>query len=111
MIAVVRAGHSPAQLSSEFGVTAQSLTSWVDQVAIDDGKPLPDKESLTTSWYPKPGNVAPCWRQNMNIRLIRNILKLSMQTSFDYFRALPTPLPGLLAPSLQGLPASRRLAV
>lgn len=49
MVELVRAGHSPAQLSREFGVTAQSITNWVGQAAIDDGKPLPGKEGLTTA--------------------------------------------------------------
>lgn len=49
MVELVRAGRSPAQLSREFGVTAQSITNWVDQAAIDDGKPLAGKEGLTTA--------------------------------------------------------------
>lgn len=31
MVELVRAGRSPAQLSREFGVTAQSITNWVGQ--------------------------------------------------------------------------------
>ena len=49
MVELVRAGRSPAQLSREFGVTAQSITNWVGQAAIDDGKPLPGKEGLSTA--------------------------------------------------------------
>lgn len=49
MVELVRAGRSPSQLSREFGVTAQSITNWVGQAAIDDGKPLPGKEGLTTA--------------------------------------------------------------
>ena len=49
MVELDRAGRSPAQLSREFGVTAQSITNWVGQSAIDDGKPLPGKEGLTTA--------------------------------------------------------------
>ena len=44
-----RVPASPSQLSREFGVTAQSITNWVGQAAIDDGKPLPGKEGLTTA--------------------------------------------------------------
>lgn len=54
MVELVRAGRSPAQLSREFGVTAQSITNWGDQAAIDDGKPLPGKEGLTSA-DPVPG--------------------------------------------------------
>lgn len=49
IVELVRAGRSPAPLSREFGVTAQSITNWVGQAAIDDGKPLPGKEDLTTA--------------------------------------------------------------
>src|SRR5574343_301163 len=49
MVELVRAGRAPAQLSREFGVTAQSITNWVGQAAIDEGKPLPGKEGLAVS--------------------------------------------------------------
>lgn len=32
-----------------FGFTAQSMTNWVGQAAIDEDKPLPGKEGLTTA--------------------------------------------------------------
>jgi transposase len=51
MAELVRAGRSPSQLSREFGVTAQSITNWVGQAAIDDGKPLPGKEGLDVPPY------------------------------------------------------------
>jgi transposase len=47
MVELVRAGRTPAELSREFNVTAQSITNWVGQAAIDSGKPLPGKEGLT----------------------------------------------------------------
>jgi transposase len=49
MVELVRAGRSPTELSCEFNVTAQSITNWVCQAAIDSGKPLPGKEGLTTA--------------------------------------------------------------
>ncbi|STB63887.1 Transposase [Chromobacterium violaceum] len=48
MVELVQAGRSPAELSREFGVTAQSIINWVGQAAVDAGKPLPRKDSLTT---------------------------------------------------------------
>lgn len=48
MVELVRAGRTPAELSREFNVTAQSITNWVGQAAIDSGKPLPGKEGWTT---------------------------------------------------------------
>ena len=47
MVELVRAGRKPAELSREFNVTAQSITNCVGQAAIDGGKPLPGKESVT----------------------------------------------------------------
>lgn len=46
MLEYVRAGRSPAVLSREFGVSAQSITHWIGQAAIDSGK-LPNKEELS----------------------------------------------------------------
>ena len=60
MVELVRAGRSPAQLSREFGVTAQSITNWVGQATIDDGKPLPGRRppifSSAGRWSPE-GNL------------------------------------------------------
>lgn len=47
MVELVRAGRTPAELSREFNVSAQSITNWIGQTAIDSGKPLPGKEGLT----------------------------------------------------------------
>lgn len=49
MVKFVRAGHTPAELSREFDVPAQSITNWVGQAVIDGGKPLPDKRGLTSA--------------------------------------------------------------
>jgi len=49
MVERVRAGRTPAELSREFNVTAQSITNWVGQAAIDSGKPLPGKEGMSTA--------------------------------------------------------------
>ena len=38
-----------ANVQSTTAVTAQSITNWVGQAAIDEGKPLPGKEGLTTA--------------------------------------------------------------
>jgi transposase len=37
MIELVRAGRRPAELSREFGVTAQTICNWVGQANIDAG--------------------------------------------------------------------------
>ena len=48
MLEYVRAGRSPAALSREFGVTAQSITNWIGQAALDSGR-LPGRVELTTA--------------------------------------------------------------
>jgi len=42
-------GRTPAELSCEFGCSAQTIANWLAQAAIDAGKPLPGKEGLTTA--------------------------------------------------------------
>jgi len=49
IIELARAGKTPAQLSREFGPTAQSITNWIVQDGRDRGKPPPGKEGLTTA--------------------------------------------------------------
>lgn len=50
IIELARAGRTPAELSREFGPTAQSIANWIAQDARDrGGKPQPGKEGLTTA--------------------------------------------------------------
>jgi len=49
IIELARAGRTPAELSREFGPTAQSIANWIAQDARDRGKPLPGKEGLTST--------------------------------------------------------------
>ncbi len=49
IIELARAGRTPAELSREFGPTAQSIANWIAQDARDRGKPLPGKEGLTSA--------------------------------------------------------------
>lgn len=49
IIELARAGRTPAQLSREFGPTAQSIANWIAQDRRDRGKPLPGKEGLTAA--------------------------------------------------------------
>jgi transposase len=49
IIELARAGRTPAELSREFGPSAQSITNWIAQGARDGGKPLAGKEGLTTA--------------------------------------------------------------
>ena len=49
IIELARAGRTPAELSREFGCSAQTIINWVAQAAIDAGKPLPGKDGLSTA--------------------------------------------------------------
>jgi transposase len=49
IIELARAGRTPAELSREFGPTAQSIANWIAQDARDRGKPLPGKEGLSSA--------------------------------------------------------------
>jgi len=49
MTKLVELGRTPAQLAREFGVTAQTISNWVAQAAIDKGKPLPGKDGLSSA--------------------------------------------------------------
>ena len=71
MVELVRAGRSPSELSREFGVTAQSINNWVGQAAIDDGKPLPGKEGLSTA---EREELVRLRRQLRQVQMERDIL-------------------------------------
>jgi transposase len=49
IIELVRAGRTPLELAAQFGCSAQTIRNWVAQGAVDEGKPLPGKEGLTTA--------------------------------------------------------------
>ena len=49
IVELARAGRTPAELAREFGCSAQSITNWVGQAAIDEGKPLPGKDGLSSA--------------------------------------------------------------
>ena len=45
IIELVRAGRTPAELSREFQVTAQTIQNWVGQAARNAGQPLPARKA------------------------------------------------------------------
>ena len=72
IIELARAGRTPAQLSREFGPTAQSISNWIAQDARDRGKPQPGKEGLTTA---EREELARLRRENRILQEEREILK------------------------------------
>ena len=47
IVELAMAGRTPSELSREFGISAQSVTAWVTQVAADAGKPVRGKDVLS----------------------------------------------------------------
>ena len=69
-----RAGASrrkPTELSREFNVTAQSISTWVAQAAADDGKPVRGKDVLSSA---EREELARLRRENRRLQQERDIL-------------------------------------
>jgi transposase len=71
MIELVKAGKRPAELSREFGCSAQTISNWVGQEAIDRGKPLPGKDGLTST---EREELVRLRRENRRLQMERDIL-------------------------------------
>ena len=71
IIELARAGRTPAELSREFGPTAQSISNWIAQDGRDRGKPLPGKEGLTSA---EREELARLRRQVRQLQTERDIL-------------------------------------
>ena len=48
IVELAMAGRTPAELSREFGLSAQSVTAWVARAAADAGRPARGKDVLST---------------------------------------------------------------
>ncbi len=75
IIELARAGRTPAELSREFGPTAQSIANWIAQDARDRGKPLPGKEGLTSA---EREELVHLRRQLRQVQQERDILAKAM---------------------------------
>ena len=71
MIELVESGRTPAQLAREFGVTAQTISNWVAQAAIDKGQPLPGKDGLSSAEREELNRLR---RENRRLQTERDIL-------------------------------------
>ncbi len=71
IIELARAGRSSAELSREFGCSAQTIINWVAQAAIDAGKPLPGKGGLSTA---EREELSRLRRQVRQLQMERDIL-------------------------------------
>src|SRR3972149_766754 len=70
MIELVQAGKTPAELSREFGCTAQTILNWVGQAARDQGK-LPGKDGLSSA---EREELTRLRRENRRLQMERDIL-------------------------------------
>ena len=68
MVALVRAGRSPEELSREFEPSAQSISNWVAQADRDEGK---RKDGLTSIEREELGRLR---KENRQLKLEREIL-------------------------------------
>jgi len=68
MVALVRAGRSPEELSREFEPSAQSISNWVAQADRDEGK---RKDGLTSA---ERDELRQLRKENRQLKLEREIL-------------------------------------
>ena len=71
MVELVQAGRTPAELSREFGVTAQSIAAWVAQAAANNGKPVRGKDVLSSA---ERDELMRLRRENKRLQQERDIL-------------------------------------
>ena len=71
IVELARAGRSPAELSREFGPTAQSIANWIAQAARDAGRPLVGKEGLSSA---ERDELVRLRRQLKQVQMERDIL-------------------------------------
>lgn len=71
IVEFARLGRAPAELSREFGCSAQTITNWVAQAAVDAGKPLPGKDRLSSA---EREELARLRRDNRRLQMERDIL-------------------------------------
>lgn len=49
IVELAMSGRTPAELSREFGISAQSVTAWIARAAADAGKPARGKDVLSSA--------------------------------------------------------------
>jgi transposase len=71
IVELARAGRTPAELAREFGCSAQTVTNWIAQAAIDAGKPRPGKDGLSSV---EREELTRLRRENRRLQMERDIL-------------------------------------
>ena len=101
VVELAMAGRTPAELSREFGISAQSVTAWVARAAADAGRPARGKDVLSS-----------VEREEL-ARLRRRVRQLEQERDILANRLHGAPLPcgkETLAPRLARRPDARPLA-
>jgi transposase len=88
MIELARAGKTPTELAREFECSAQTITNWVAQDAIDRGKPLPGKDGLSSA---EREELIRLRRENRKLKTERDIL--AKATAWFAKKSDPTSTP------------------
>lgn len=78
MVELVRAGRTPAELSREFEVSANSIRIWVRQTDRDEGR---RDDGPTTA---ETGELRRLRRENRQLREEREIVKKAAASSTDH---------------------------
>jgi transposase len=73
IVELAMSGRTPAELSREFGVAAQSIVAWVARAAADAGKPMRGKDVLSTA---EREELARLRRQVRQLQQERDILAM-----------------------------------
>lgn len=88
MIELARAGKTPTELAREFECSAQTITNWVAQDAVDRGKPLPGKDGLSSA---EREELSRLRRENRQLKTERDIL--AKATAWFAKKSDPTSTP------------------
>jgi transposase len=72
IVELARVGRTPAELSREFGVSAQTVTNLVAQAAIDADHPLHGKDGLSSA--EQRAELMRLRRENRRLQQERDIL-------------------------------------
>ena len=71
MVELVRAGRTPKELSREFEPSAQTITNWVAQADVDEGRPEVATGALTST---EKTELQRLRRENKQLKREREIL-------------------------------------
>ena len=90
IVELARAGRTPAELSHEFGCSAQAVRNWMAPDAADAGRPLPGKDVLSSAEREELNRLR---RENRRLQTERDIL--AKATAWFAGKSEKTPTPSI----------------